>query len=137
MHNIVFGKEKFRQESPILSGNAGDQRNFFCCHVMKISFNGRLSRRETVVRFSPPRYHKIITPKLRKCAGERVQPLESSVKPPFRQDYVPPCASVTETAVILMRPRTVTEGVRIWAGIAAPIRIGPTGEVSAMIIVIV
>jgi hypothetical protein len=48
-----------------------------------------------------------------------------------------PCASATETAVMLMMPRAVTEGVRIWAGLAAPIRIGPTGKVSAMIIVIV
>ncbi len=48
-----------------------------------------------------------------------------------------PCASATETAVMLMMPRAVTEGVRIWAGLAAPIRIGPTGRVSAMIIVIV
>jgi hypothetical protein len=47
------------------------------------------------------------------------------------------CASATETAVMLIMPRAVTEGVRIWAGLAAPIRIGPTGRVSAMIIVIV
>src|SRR3984893_14882821 len=48
-----------------------------------------------------------------------------------------PWGSAAETAVMLMMPRAVTEGVRIWAGLAAPIRIGPTGRVSAMTIVIV
>src|SRR5262245_14655575 len=41
------------------------------------------------------------------------------------------CASTTATAVMLTTPRAVTDGVRIWAGRAAPIRIGPTGSASA------
>ena len=40
----------------------------------------------------------------------------------------------TATAVMLTMPRAVTDGVRICAGLAAPIRIGPTGSASAMII---
>ncbi len=41
------------------------------------------------------------------------------------------CASTTAIAVILTMPRGVTEGVRMWAGRAAPMRIGPTGSASA------
>src|SRR5579885_130671 len=46
-------------------------------------------------------------------------------------------ASATETAVILMIPRAVADGVRMWAGFAAPRRIGPTISASAIIIVMV
>jgi len=41
------------------------------------------------------------------------------------------CASTAATAVMFSTPRAVTEGVRIWAGRAGPIRIGPTGTASA------
>src|SRR5262245_1095870 len=41
------------------------------------------------------------------------------------------CASTTATAVMLTTPRAVTEGVRMWAGRAAPMRMGPTGSASA------
>jgi len=49
---------------------------------------------------------------------------------------IPACASATERAVMLTMPRGVTDGVNIWAGLATPIRIGPTGNASAMIFVI-
>ena len=38
------------------------------------------------------------------------------------------CASTTATAVMLTTPRAVTDGERICAGFAVPIRIGPTGK---------
>ena len=44
---------------------------------------------------------------------------------------VPACASTTAIAVMLTMPRGVTEGVRMCAGRAAPMRIGPTGSASA------
>src|SRR5690349_16264107 len=40
------------------------------------------------------------------------------------------CASTAATAVMFKTPRAVTEGVRICAGRAGPIRIGPTGTAS-------
>ncbi len=39
-------------------------------------------------------------------------------------------ASTTATAVMLTMPRAVMEGLRMWAGFAVPIRIGPTGRES-------
>ena len=44
-------------------------------------------------------------------------------------------ASTTAIAVMLTTPRAVTEGVSTWAGLAGPIRIGPTGSASARIFV--
>src|SRR3954452_16459193 len=46
------------------------------------------------------------------------------------------CASTTATAVMLRMPRAVTDGVRMWAGRAGPIRIGPTGSASASDLII-
>ena len=45
------------------------------------------------------------------------------------------CASTTAIAVRLTMPRAVTDGVRMCAGFAGPIRIGPTGSESARILV--
>src|SRR5581483_6504178 len=39
-------------------------------------------------------------------------------------------ASTAATAVMFRMPRAVTDGVRLWAGRAGPIRIGPTGIAS-------
>jgi hypothetical protein len=46
------------------------------------------------------------------------------------------CASTTAIAVMLTTPRAVTAGVRIWAGRAAPTRIGPTGKAPASSLII-
>jgi len=45
-------------------------------------------------------------------------------------------ASTTATAVMLRMPRAVTDGVRMCAGRAGPIRIGPTGSASASDLII-
>ncbi|MEH2555205.1 hypothetical protein V1286_002734 [Bradyrhizobium algeriense] len=45
-------------------------------------------------------------------------------------------ASTAATAVMLSTPRAVTPGVRICAGRAGPIRIGPTGSASASVLII-
>ena len=45
------------------------------------------------------------------------------------------CASATATAVMLTMPRAVTDGVRMCAGLAVPIRIGPTASASAMVLI--
>ena len=44
-------------------------------------------------------------------------------------------ASTTATAVMLTMPRAVTDGVRICAGLAVPIRIGPTASASAIVLI--
>ena len=46
------------------------------------------------------------------------------------------CASATAIAVMLITPRAVTDGVRMCAGHAAPMRIGPTGSASASTLII-
>ncbi len=58
----------------------------------------------------------------------------------FRRPHIFPvacadCASTTANAVMFMMPRDVVSGVRMWAGSAAPMRIGPTGRASAMTLV--
>jgi hypothetical protein len=48
------------------------------------------------------------------------------------QARYPSAASAAAIAVMFTMPRAVTEGVRTCAGLAGPIRIGPTGKALAM-----
>jgi hypothetical protein len=62
----------------------------------------------------------------------RLKPSKGSATAPYPAQA---WASTTATAVMLTMPRAVTDGVRMCAGLAVPIRIGPTASASAMVLI--